>query len=59
MSISSSDSGMSIRTAPLFVLSDPSVEDEDDDDDELDESEPLSSSHCFGDILGMSGMGMV
>lgn len=52
----SSESGMSIRTAPLFVLSDP---DEDDEDVDEDESEPLSSSHCFGDILGMSGMGMV
>ena len=33
--------------------------DEDDEDDELEESDPLSSSHCRGDILGISGMGMV
>jgi len=55
-----SPSGMSIRTAPLFVLSDPSDDDDDDDDDdELDESDPLSSSHSRGDILGISGIGMV
>ena len=32
---------------------------DEDEDDELDESDPFNSSHSRGDILGMSGMGMV
>ena len=46
-------------TFQRYVTDCMNLPDEDDEDVDEDESEPLSSSHCFGDILGMSGMGMV
>ena len=46
-------------TFQRYVTDSMNLPDEDDEDVDEDESEPLSSSHCFGDILGMSGMGMV